>query len=465
MPSRRAVLATTALGLASAAGCLQQGGDGGDDDDDSQVGDATRALPEPLGVEDPSVASVSDTDLAAIRESSGPLTEREDEIGRVVQRFEAAVDVISLADVDRVAGIGAMDVESGAQFLAAVVEGSYAVDDLTALIEADRPDLEARERGSYTWYDVEAAAEGTDYGGPGDDGTDGTESGTGQAVLALSERRVVFASVEAVDVDASELAGHVIDATSDDASPIDGLDDSLSATLEEVSEHPDVAAVAVEPGVIASETEVPEPLTGLDAVGTGTTQRSDGVSVEAILRFRSAGDADAGAIESHFQSAVGEDEDDPLVDAVEIEPADGPVVRASADLEGEAYETSEVASLLVLPLPAIASTFVLGFGSSSGSTGTGRSAPVPQVLWEFEQREDGRVEVTHAGGDPIQRPVEVRYRTGEDESERTEVWDPDDPIQAGDSFATGSAPATGTELRLVHQGEGTSVLIGQHTVT
>jgi len=476
MHSRRAVLAATALGLASAAGCLQQ--DGGGNEDDPQVGDATTALPGPLGVEDPSVAAVSDTDLAAIRESTGPLAEREDQVGRVLRRFGGAVDAVSIEDVDRVAGIVATDVESEAQFLAAVVEGSYDVDALTELLETDQLGLEARDRGSFTWFDVGTAAGGADYGGVGYGGAGGggaggggagggevdDGAGTGSAVLALSERRVLFAGVDSVGVDASELAGHVIDATTDDASPIDGLDDSLSSAFGAVSEHPDAAAAAVEPSVLGrgtgSGTEVPEALAGLSALGAGTTHRSDGVSLEAVLRFRSGDEADAGAVDSLVQSEVVERQDDPLIDAIEVEPGDGPVVRASADVDGDAYENSEMAELLVLPLPTIAGTFVFGFGSSSGGSAAGPQR-LPQVVLEFEVLDDGRVRISHAGGDQIQRPLSIEYAS--DGEAAGQVWMHDEPIQAGDSYETEDPVDPGTELVVVWTGADRRVEIGSFT--
>lgn len=444
MPTRRSVLAATALGLSSVAGCLQQGGDG---DDDPQVGDTTRALPEPLGIEDPLVAGVSDTDLAAIREATGPLTEREDRIGEAARDLEADVDVVDLASIDRVAGFAAVERETdvGTQpaFFAAVVEGSFSVEDLQGSIEeGSDPEIEAHEQGDFVWLAPSEPQQ--------EDET---------VAVALSERRVLFAVVESADVGTSELATHAIDATTDDAGPVES-DDALAATVDDVAEYSNVLAASFDPGVLEEDGDPPEELAGLSAVGLGTTPREDGLSLEAVLRFRSAEAVDPAALEELFDAEFEPSVDDPLVGALSFD-GEGSVVRATAEVDGGTYEESDLAKALVIPLAApFGVPFVTGFSGSAGASTT--VEPTPQVVWDVEQREDGHVEVTHAGGDAIQREVEVVYQS--DGEQREETWRPEDPIQAGVSYTTEQPVAPGTDLRLVWHGEGTSSVLLEHEV-
>jgi hypothetical protein len=96
---------------------------------------------------------------------------------------------------------------------------------------------------------------------------------------------------------------------------------------------------------------------------------------------------------------------------------------------------------------------------------TGSATPVnaPQITFEFTEREDGRVEVSHYGGDAAET-LSVRYTA--DGELQTETWDPEEQITAGTTYVTELAADSGTTLRVVWTGDSgeQSVVIAEHEV-
>ncbi|MFB6295527.1 MAG: hypothetical protein ABEH66_01640 [Halobacteriales archaeon] len=75
------------------------------------------------------------------------------------------------------------------------------------------------------------------------------------------------------------------------------------------------------------------------------------------------------------------------------------------------------------------------------------TAEAPQLSLGLNVRDDGRVELTHEGGDPV-GSLEVRYTT--DGESVVETWDPEDgEILTGASYVTGNDPDPGTTIRVV----------------
>jgi hypothetical protein len=92
-----------------------------------------------------------------------------------------------------------------------------------------------------------------------------------------------------------------------------------------------------------------------------------------------------------------------------------------------------------------------------------RGPRAPQVAFEFEKREDGRVAVTHEGGDEVGTRGRLRLIYESDGETVERGWEPDDgSITAGDTVTTDGA-VTGP-LRVVWEADdsGTSAVLGAY---
>lgn len=119
---------------------------------------------------------------------------------------------------------------------------------------------------------------------------------------------------------------------------------------------------------------------------------------------------------------------------------------------------------LVIALAVIGS-FVLGFGSttseSRSESDTARQAP--QVTLQFERRDDGRVSITHAGGDTLGADEQVIVVYAHDGEVVTEEWGESDEISAGDTFRTSRPPDPGRRVMVDWYGENHAIL-GEYEV-
>jgi hypothetical protein len=115
---------------------------------------------------------------------------------------------------------------------------------------------------------------------------------------------------------------------------------------------------------------------------------------------------------------------------------------------------------------------LLGVGTSTSkmvrgmewvTTKVGKPPEAPQVSFEFEYRDGGRVEITHQAGDHVEGTILVRYaHEGDHVMER---WTPSDGIQAGDRHVTDRSVDPGSEMHLVWEnGDGQSVVLASFVV-
>jgi len=105
----------------------------------------------------------------------------------------------------------------------------------------------------------------------------------------------------------------------------------------------------------------------------------------------------------------------------------------------------------VVILAAVLGTFVLGLGEPTEAT------QPPQISFDFDATDDGRVTVTHEGGDSVPAS-ELRVVT----DGRSRAWPGGGRVVAGDS-ATVDAGA-GATVRVVWTDEGERAVIGSYTV-
>lgn len=427
MPTRRAALSAAGLALASLSGCLLENSN----DDGSPAGDASggpAALPEPAVAGDPGVVLVTDTDLAALRDSQGKLTELEGDLGDQARQFVEETPQFSPENADRITAQISSSPESQTEAITAIAVGDFDVDGIGTWFSGEVDgEYESGEYGDFEWFV------------PGsDDAADG--------LLAVSSDVVLFRSGEAGSDSLETMATEAIDAASSDE-PWYADDEHLSGALSDVEEHPNVAAVSLNAGESSEPSS--SPVEDLTAGAAGTTPRSDGASLDLVARFRSATSEDAvrSVLEGYLGGMVGSD---PLLTALEYE-ADGSVVRASATVDGSTLDDSELEPLVrFLPF--------LYFGSLGSEPG---SQP-PQVVFDYDQREDGRLEIAHSGGDAIESSLTIGYQSDGERVE--EVWSVTDAIQAGDSYVTEQSGDVGTRLRITWTGEdGTPMTLGEHT--
>lgn len=423
MQSRRAVLSAVGLALAGAAGCVQGDGDPSGSSGDGST--AFEALPEPRLGSEAQMLLVADVDLAALRDSQGALVEQDGDLGDQAASFVEEFPAFDPEGVDRLTVQLASGSNVGGESLAAVVEGDVEADAVEAWIDEEATgEYETGEYDGYSWY------------APQD------------AVIAVGDQRVLVQ----VSGQSSDAGGSLAEATVDAASS-DGRwfadDDHLTATVDELAGHPNVVGGSVSADALADPRE-DSPIQQLAAGGLGTTPETDGATVDVLAQFRENASQEAfRQLLTQFTGGLAGT--DPLVEALEYE-RDGSTVRASASVDGETLSESPLEPIVRFPP-------FLYFGSIS--SGGGERPRTPQVMWEFDQQSDGRVEITHAGGDAIEKPLTISYVVdGERVEER---WAPDENVVAGDSYVTEQPGDPGTRLRVEwpNQNGGTDVL-GEH---
>lgn len=428
MPTRRAALSAAGLALASLSGCLLENSN----DDSSPAGDASggpAALPEPAVAGDPGLVLVTDTDLAALRDSQGALTELEGDLGDQARQFVEETPQFSPENADRITAQISSSPESQNEAITAIAVGDFDVDGIgTWFSEEVDGDYDSGERGDFEWFVPRS-----------DDAEDG--------LLAVSSDVVLFRSGDPGSGSLESMATEAIDAASSDE-PWYADDEHLSGALSDVEEHPNVAAVSLDTEE-SSEPSSSSSIEDLTAGAAGTTPRSDGASLDLVARFHSATSEDAvrSVLEGYLGGMVSSD---PLLTALEFE-SGGSVVRASATVDGSTLDDSDLEPLVrFLPF--------LYFGSLGSEPGP----RTPKVVFDYAQREDGRLEIVHAGGDDIESSLTIGYQSDGERVE--EVWSEADAMEVGDSYVTEQSGDVGTRLRITWTGEdGTPMTLGEHT--
>jgi FlaG/FlaF family flagellin (archaellin) len=117
---------------------------------------------------------------------------------------------------------------------------------------------------------------------------------------------------------------------------------------------------------------------------------------------------------------------------------------------GGAFCLVPVALVAVVLVAAVLGTFVLGLGESGAAT-------TPQISFAFDATDDGRVTITHQGGDSAPAS-ELRVVV----DGRSRAWPGGGRVAAGDSATVDAG--TGATVRVVWTGEGERAVLGSYTV-
>jgi len=398
-----------------------------------------------------------------------------------VERLPGQYEGLTLEDFDRVTGLGAFadpsDEYGDEQYLlTSVMTGSF---DTAAAREALAAEGSLSAAGSHEGYElfaeresydpsrtraaavsedavILALAEARDRGG---DDRESTPSGTPAGGVSAGRAVELHIDAEAGEADrlapaseplselAATLDGAAAGATTfaprlvrertgigagTEGESASGGGSAAAGAERDGSEEPSGTPPATTPTVSADDDPEPVPrhlartTQGLAAVGA-SADAADG-SGEVTIRLRyadgSAAEDGAGAVRD-------------LTDALRAE------VEALTVPE---VDVSVAGTTVVVAVTGDPTAFYEELRSGSGTDdGTRRS---PQVSFTFDRREDGRVTVTHDGGDAVgaEDRIELVYDSDGQRFERE--WEPDDgSVVAGDSITT-ERPVTDT-LRVV----------------
>jgi len=135
--------------------------------------------------------------------------------------------------------------------------------------------------------------------------------------------------------------------------------------------------------------------------------------------------------------------------------ADGTTLLVEGTADTEAALGTPDGLVVVAPEAAIAGSFVLNLGGSQRD-------PPPQIAFGYEQRDDGRMQIRHEGGDRTEELL-VQYETESGDSAR-ERWSEPDGISAGDTYVTEAVPEPGSDLRIIWEGDGRSAVVAETDV-
>lgn len=395
MPKRRGVLqgGIAAVGLAL-AGCTGVMDDGETADDES---DWTYDAGARFGASTVGTATV---DVAAVREA--PLPEQ---FQNELQSVDEDVESVDLEDVDSIVATGFLDRAEEYYGGSVVVLGEFDAGALGAELE-EEDGLQPTE-----------SAEGWDrYESEYDDGG-----------IAIREDAIVFGIAEAAEgADVDPVAAGIA-AGAGEAAPF--TDRENGETLH--AELSGDVSVAVDLG---SEWR--------QELGSGFAAGED--SLRTIVESTQAFGLDA-----TFQ---GETTELSYVVVADPEELDVETVREflqqAREAEGTGFDDVSVSrdGRAIVATTSVDTALLLDthenafFGRSSGPERT-----APNVALSAEQTDEGRVQVTHVGGDSVER-LEVVY-DGVD-GRRQETWT-GDPISAGDTYVTDAEVADGGSVRVV----------------
>jgi len=474
-PSRRDVLragGVTALLSGGLAGCIE-------DVTEPRGGDQPAYADWLFDTDDLLAASFRGfyaVDVAAYRQQQAALPEAANE---AVQRAADRYDGVAIEDFDRVAGLGALSPRDGSRedrfLLTSVGTGSFDADDVGSAIEANS-DVSAA--GSYEGYDLYSqrdryqpsstaaaavsdeavvfslADAGGDYrrGSPGE--TPPSPSGTPQGGVSATAAAKLHADAAAGEADGLLSSSDRLDrlAASLDGPVVGGL--AL-----------DAATMREQLGISAGEeaTGTPSRQSGSD----GDSDSSDGPRTPTVSNSgtspvaRHLGRVTMGltALGGSADASGANDGEVALRLLYESESAASDGADAVRDLretlraEVDAFTVPEVevatdGTMVAVTITGDPSAFYeeLGIGEHDDP-----SARAPQVSFTFDRREDGRVTVTHDGGDTVASgTVGLLYESDAEGVERQ--WTTDDgSVSAGDSITT-DQPVTGA-LRVIWNSE------------
>lgn len=397
MPSRRRFIGGCAgFGALALAGCTGVMNDGDESGTTSWHYDAGARF-------GASTVGAATVDVAAVREA--PLPE---EFRNQLQSVDEEVESVDLEDVDSVAATGFLDRSDGLFGGSVVVLGEFDPEALRKELEKESP------------QPVESPEGWDRYAFEHQDGG-----------LAVREDAIVYGIVEAQGETDADPVGAAIAAGAGDAAPF--ADRKNGETLR--AELSGDVTVAVDLGS--------EWRRELES-GFGSRDDALGTIVGAAQAFGL--DATFGEETTDLTYVVIADPEE-----LDVETVRGFVEQARSS-EGTSFGEVSVSrdGRAIVASTSVATGALLNSHESvlsGGSRGVERTAP--NVSFEAERTDDGRVRLTHRAGDSLDA-VEVVYDgVG---GRRREIWT-GDPISAGDTHVTGEAVADGGSVTVVWRSE------------
>lgn len=429
-------------------------------------------------------------DVAAYRQRQAALPEAANE---AVQRAADQYDGVEIEDFDRVTGLGALSPRDGDHedrfLLTSVGTGSFDTDAVGSAIEANG-DVSAA--GSYEGYDLYAGRDryrpsfttaaavtdeavvlsladaGGDYrSGPAGE-TPPSPSGTPQGGVSATAAVKLHADAAAGEADgllsASDRLGRLAAAL--DGPIVGGLTVDGATVRERLGFARAGATATPRPEQDGWDGEDNGDGDGDDPGAQTPTASDSGASPVArhlgritmgLTAFGGSADA-SGASDGEVDLRLLYDSDSAASDGADAVRDLREALRAEVD----AFTVPEVeveadGAMVAVTVTGDPSAFYEELGIDGRDD---PSARAPQVSFSFDRREDGRVTVTHDGGDEVGAgTIELLYESDGEGVERQ--WVPDDgSITAGDSITT-EQPVTGS-LRVVWNSEedGASATLG-----
>jgi hypothetical protein len=448
-----------ALGVAtvgSLAGCqADETGDAGDDGGDGTTTDGDTNGPswatwlfDPTALVDTQVHGFATYDVADL------LSYREEtpaEVDDGIDQLFGQIEYLSADDLDRVGvqGFGQATFGGGGSTSTpvgwnGVATGSFDTEAVAAELEASELYAAAGEYGGFRLFE-----------GPPED--DSVSSGVG-----VGSEAVLGGGAVEYDLSATAVVESAIDADAGDADRYYGAGDTVAALMDRHGDATTAMGAADPEGAYAallgSTQDVGEyeaVLSAARGLGRSTTLGEDTTDTSVSMQFEGEGEEfveDVRAAVDEAQTQRGQ-ETGPFTEWDVSADGDAVVVSSSADT-GAALGSPEGLAF-VAPETAVVGAFVLNIGGSESQEAA------PQAIFDYERRSDGRVVVTHSGGDSIERLAVVYVVDGE---RYADSWAPEGGITAGTSVTTSQAPDGGSTLRVVWESEGQSSVLGEYTV-
>jgi len=461
MQRRRTILrrGLGALGVAtvgSLAGCQadesgdgDDGGDGtGTPDDAVSSGPSWAAwLFDPAAVADTQVHGFATYDVAEM------LSYRDatpSEIADGVAQLFGQVEYLSADDLGRISvqGFGEATLGGGGGSASTpvgwsgVATGSFDADAVVGELESSEVYAAAGEYGGFRLFE----------GPPADERV--------SAAVAVGSEAVLGGGAVEYDLGSTAVVEAAIDAEAGDADRYYGAADPVASLMDR---HGDATSAlgAVDPegayGELVRSTqdvgEYGDLLSAARGVGRSTTLGEETTETSVSMEFAEQGQAFVEDVRTAVDEAQSQRQGDTgPFDEWEVG-ADGNAVVLSSSADTDAALGTPEGLVFVAPEAAVVGAFALGLGEQQETA--------PQAAFEFEQRSDGRVAITHTGGDTIER-LQVLYEV--DGEQIGELWQREDGITAGTTFTTSRAPDGGSTLRVVWQGGQGSHVVGTHRV-
>jgi len=442
--SRRSFLKTSGLaallGVVGTAGCLETV-------DDAVGGgppDYANWLYDPTEVYDSDYVGFGTFDVQTVYENQDELPQG------MIDRLDEAneeIDFVDLETMENVTGIayGYPNRDHGGGSM--VVSGEFDVDAITAEIEEESPEaVETRTEGDYTLYTFTTERQGDDE----DDAVD-----TNSATIAVSGEQVLVGGMRAPDATSEDAVTTMIEAESGDVARLHDENEDADELVSQLGDATLVMGGTFDANLTNFTDEAtPDEVVAVvdDLVAVGAASDVNGDTVEHVMAFVYE-DGDAASTED-VEAVLDnvEEMSDRAEDQLEDRSVskDGRTVLVSTTGETDAFFEAFGRSGFGLT------------GAASGSASANQSVRVPQVRFDFQYRDDGKVEITHRSGDHIESDLHVRYE--HDGDGVTERWESDDAIMAGDRYVTRRAPDPGSRLLLVWVDGDRSAVLGSYAV-